>query len=157
MAKPKSYPVPIGFPPRVAGAFSGELWKTHSLAPDYREYCRAAVIDVNGNGRLDVILVEDEYPDGRLAWFENKLTAGAEHPAETSWVEHPIDAPFNFCHSLQAWHDPKTKQVQILAGEMNEGGWEAPYNWNARLMRYSGSGRRQVLAQRGSLSRRGNP
>ena len=48
-----------------AGAFSGELWKTHSLTPDYREYCRAVVIDVNGNGRPDVILVEDEYPDGR--------------------------------------------------------------------------------------------
>jgi hypothetical protein len=84
---------------------------------------------------LDVILVEDEYPDGRLAWFENKLAAGAEHLAETSWVEHPIDGPLNFCHSLQAWHDPK--QVHILAGEMNEGGWEAPYNWNARLVRYS--------------------
>jgi hypothetical protein len=120
-----------------AGAFSGELWKTHSLAPDYREYCRAAVIDVNGNGRPDVILVEDEYPDGRLAWFENKLTAGVEHPAETSWIEHPIEAPLNFSHSLQAWRDPKTKQVQILACEMNEGGWEAPYNWNARLIRYT--------------------
>jgi hypothetical protein len=119
------------------GAFSGELWKTHSLAPDYREYCRAAVIDVNGNGRPDVILVEDEYPDGRLAWFENKLTAGPEHPPETSWIEHPMDGPLNFCHSLRAWHDPKTKQVHVLAGEMNEGGWEAPYNWNARMMRYT--------------------
>ena len=67
---------PYWFSAPRAGAFSGELWKTHSLAPGYREYCRAAVIDVNGNGRLDVVLVEDEYPDGRLAWFENKLTPG---------------------------------------------------------------------------------
>jgi hypothetical protein len=111
-----------------AGAFSGELWKTHSLTPDYREYCRAVVIDVNGDGRPDVILVEDEYPDGRLAWFENRLP---------SWVEHPIEAPLNFCHSLRAWRDAKTKQVQILACEMNEGGWEAPYNWNARLIQYT--------------------
>jgi len=115
--------------PRV-GAFSDELWKTHSLAPGYREYCRAAIIDVNGNGRPDVILVEDEYPDGRLAWFENRLP-------ENSWIEHPIEAPLNFSHSLKAWRDPKTRQVQILAGEMNEGGWEAPYNWNARLIRYT--------------------
>jgi FG-GAP-like repeat/FG-GAP repeat len=114
-----------------AGAFSGELWKTHSLTPDYREYCRAVVIDVNGNGRPDVILVEDEYPDGRLAWFENPQTTDA------SWIEHPIEAPLNFCHSLRAWRDAKTKQVQILACEMNQGGWEAPYNWNARLIKYT--------------------
>ena len=72
MARMKSSPGPTGIPRRVRGAFSGQLWKTHSLAPDYREYCRAAVIDVNGDGRPDVILVEDEYPDGRLAWFENR-------------------------------------------------------------------------------------
>jgi hypothetical protein len=124
---------PYWFSAPPGGAFSGELWKTHSLAPDYREYCRAAVIDVNGDGRPDVILVEDEYPDGRLAWFENRLK---ESP-ETPWTEHPIEAPLNFCHTLRAWHDAKTKQVQVLACEMNEGGWEAPYNWNARLIRYT--------------------
>ena len=124
---------PYWFSAPPGGAFSGELWKTHSLAPDYREYCRAAVIDVNGDGRPDVILVEDEYPDGRLAWFENRLEEGPETP----WTEHPIEAPLNFCHTLRAWHDAKTKQVQVLACEMNEGGWEAPYNWNARLIRYT--------------------
>jgi hypothetical protein len=133
MAKMKSFPDLIGFPRRPGGAFSGQLWKTHSLAPDYREYCRAAVIDVNGDGRPDVILVEDEYPDGRLAWFENRLKDGPE----TQWTEHPIEAPLNFCHTLRAWHDAKTKQVQVLACEMNEGGWETPYNWNARLILFT--------------------
>jgi len=124
---------PYWFSAPPAGAFSGQLWKTHSLAPDYREFCRAAVIDVNGDGHPDVILVEDEYPDGRLAWFENRLKDGAETP----WIEHPIEAPLNFCHTLRAWHDARTKQVQVLACEMNEGGWEAPYNWNARLILYT--------------------
>jgi hypothetical protein len=36
-----------------------------------------------------------------------------------------------------AWHDGETKQVRIMAGEMNEGGWEAPYNWEARLIEYT--------------------
>jgi FG-GAP-like repeat len=131
---------PYWFSAPAAGAFSGQLWKTHALAPDFREFCRAAIIDVNGNGRPDVILVEDEYPDGRLAWFENRLTGGPEHPPKTSWIEHPIDAPLNFSHSLRAWRDAKTMQVQVLAGEMNEGGWVAPYNWNARLIRYTAVG-----------------
>ena len=129
-----------------AGAFSGQPWESHPLAPGFREMCRAAIIDVNGDGRLDVILVEDEYPDGRLSWFENRLKADPKHP----WIEHPIDSALNFCHSLQAWHDDKTKQVEILAGEMNEGGFDTPYNWDARLMIYSAldegnSWRREVI------------
>ncbi|MGB8477554.1 MAG: VCBS repeat-containing protein [Acidobacteriaceae bacterium] len=124
---------PYWFSAPRTGAFSGQLWKTHSVAPGFRELCRTAIIDVNGDGHLDVILVEDEYPDGRLAWFENRLKTDPEHP----WIEHPIEAPLNFSHSLRAWHDPRTKQVQVLAGEMNEGGWAAPYNWQARLIKYT--------------------
>jgi hypothetical protein len=115
------------------GAFSGQPWTTHSLAPDYRELCRAAIVDVNGDGHLDVVLVEDEYPDGRLAWFENRLRATPEHP----WVERPMDAALNFSHSLRVWRDAKTNRVQVLAAEMNAGGWENPYNWEARLIRYT--------------------
>jgi FG-GAP-like repeat len=116
-----------------AGAFSGQEWKTHSLAQGFRELCRAAIIDVNGDGRLDVVLVEDEYPDGRLSWFENRLESDPEHP----WIEHPIDAPLNWPHSLRAWQDAKTKQVHVLAGEMNAGGWSASYNWQARLIEFT--------------------
>ena len=61
------------------------------------------------------------------------LTADPENP----WIEHAIDAPLNFAHSLRAWQDAKTKQVHVLAGEMNEGGWAAPYNWDARLIKYT--------------------
>ena len=124
---------PYWFSAPSEGAFSGQLWKTHAIAPGYRELCRAALIDITGNGRPDVILVEDEYPDGRLAWFENRIKADPEGP----WLEHSIEAPLNFAHTLRAWRDPTTRQVQVLAGEMNEGGWEAPYNWNARLLKYT--------------------
>lgn len=124
---------PYWFSAPRAGAFSGQPWTTHALAPDFREMCRAAVVDVNGDGRLDVVLVEDEYPDGRLAWFENRIDTGADKP----WIEHPIEAPLNFSHSLKAWRDAKTKKVHILAAEMNAGGWWNPYNWNARLIKYT--------------------
>jgi FG-GAP-like repeat len=116
-----------------AGAFSRQPWKLHALAPGFRELCRVSIIDVNGDGHLDVVLVEDEYPDGRLAWFENRLKTDPHNP----WMEHSIDAPFNFAHSLSACHDPRAKEVHIFVGEMNEGGWAAPYNWDARLLEYT--------------------
>jgi hypothetical protein len=137
---------PYWFSAPRAGAFSGEAWTTHALAPDFREMCRAVVIDINGNGHLDVVLVEDEYPDGRLAWFENRLKTDPDHP----WAEHPIDAPLNYSHSLRTWRDPITKQVHVLAGEMNEGGWDAGYNWDARILEYTSmeggkSWRREII------------
>ncbi len=124
---------PYWFSAPRAGAFSGEPWTTHSLAPGTREMCRAAIIDINGDGHLDVVLVEDEYPDGRLSWFENRIAADSN----AAWIEHPIMAPLNFSHSLRAWHDPQTKEVHVLAGEMNEGGWWSPYNWQARLIEFA--------------------
>ena len=124
---------PYWFSAPRGGAFSGEPWETHSLAPGFREMCRAAIIDVNGDGRLDVILVEDEYPDGRLSWFENRLKTHPNYP----WIEHPIDGALNFSHTLRAWKDPKSREVHLLAGEMNAGGWYAPYDWDARLIDYS--------------------
>jgi hypothetical protein len=124
---------PYWFSAPQAGPFAGQLWEAHALAPDFREMCRAKIIDVNGDGILDVVLVEDEYPDGRLSWFENRL----KHNPQQPWLQHPIDANLDFSHTLQAWHDPKTKHVHLLAAEMNAGGWLNPYNWEARLIDYT--------------------
>jgi hypothetical protein len=124
---------PYWFSAPRAGAFSGQPWTTHTLSSDYREMCRAAIVDVDGDGHLDVVLVEDEYPDGRLAWFENPLHKDPQSP----WTEHRIDAPLNFSHSLRAWRDRRTNKVHILAAEMNAGGWRTLYNWNARILQYT--------------------
>ena len=48
--------------------------------------CRVALIDMNANGRLDIVIVEDEYSDGHFSWFENRLGLDPQHP----WLEHPI-------------------------------------------------------------------
>lgn len=123
---------PYWFSPPAAGPFSGEAWQQHRFAAGFRDMCRAGVIDVNGDGRLDIVIVESEYPDGHLSWFENRVGLDAQHP----WVEHPVDSRLNFAHSLQTWRDARAQVVNVFVGEMNEGGWGAPYNFDARLLKY---------------------
>jgi hypothetical protein len=129
---------PYWFSPPAAGPFSGQPWQQHALAAGFREMCRDALIDVNGDGRLDAVVVESEFPDGHMSWFENCVGVDAQHP----WVEHPIDSHLNFSHSLHVSRDAKTHAIIAITGEMNEGGWKAPYNNDARLLKY-------VLGDRG--------
>jgi len=114
------------------GPYAGE-WQQIPFAPGFREMCRAALVDITGNGRPDVVMVESEYPDGRLSWFENRTQEDPQNP----WVEHPIDRPWNFAHSLEAWKDEKTGAAKFFVAEMAQGGWNPPYNWDARLMVFS--------------------
>ncbi len=132
---------PYWFSPPAAGAFSEEPWRQYKFAPHFRDMCRVALIDVNGDGRLDIVAVEDEYRDGHLSWFENRPGLGGE-PA---WLEHPIESQLIFPHSLQAWRDEKTQAVNVFVGEMNQGGWGAPYNFDARLLKYVFSGGGKVV------------
>jgi hypothetical protein len=122
---------PDWFVPPAAGPLSGR-WERRVYAPSFREMCRTALVDVTGNGRDDVVIAESEYTDGRMSWFENRL---AEDPANP-WVEHEMDRVLNFAHSLGARRDAESGQVHVFAAEMAAGGWDQPYNWDARLIEY---------------------
>jgi hypothetical protein len=110
----------------------GGPWTQVHLAAGLREMCKAALLDITGNGRPDVIIAESEYPDCRISWFENRLVEDPQNP----WVEHPLDTGFIFVHSLDAWRGPDG-ELKIFLAEMNQGGWDAPYNYDARLMVYT--------------------
>jgi FG-GAP-like repeat len=45
---------------------------------------RALIVDVNGDGHMDILQTECDLPNGRVAWFENKGGQGAE------WSTHLI-------------------------------------------------------------------
>jgi hypothetical protein len=112
----------------AAGPFSG-TWKRSNYAANFREMVRVSPVDVNGDGRMDIVIAESEYPDGLLSWFEN-------NPGNV-WIEHRIDENWNFAHSLDARRDVKTGQVSIFIAEMMKGGWDAPYNYEARLVEFT--------------------
>lgn len=106
------------------GPYAGP-WLRQVYAPSLREMCRTALADITGDGRPDIVIVESEYPDGRMLWYENR-------PA--GQIEHELGRGFNFAHSLQAWRD--AEGAHIFVAEMAAGGWDQPYNWDARLLEY---------------------
>ena len=123
---------PDWYSPPPGGPFA-ELWERSVFAPSFREMSRTALVDITGNGIDDIVIAESEYVDGKLSWFENRLTENADTP----WIEHELEDELNFAHSLEAWRDPDTDQVHIFVAEMAAGGWEQPYNWAARLIEYT--------------------
>lgn len=116
----------------AAGAMSG-LWERHTYAPNFREMCRTALLDITGNGSLDIVIAESEYMDGRLSWFENRMREDREHP----WIEHRLQDDLYYAHSLGT--ELEDKAVKIMVAEMDEGGWHAPYNYRSRVILYSSS------------------
>jgi hypothetical protein len=45
---------------------------------------RALIVDMNGDGKMDIVQTECDLPNGRVAWFENSDDKGED------WFEHVI-------------------------------------------------------------------
>ncbi|MCD4699126.1 MAG: VCBS repeat-containing protein [Phycisphaerae bacterium] len=114
------------------GPYSGP-WRRMIFAPSHREMCRLKPLDITGNGRADIVIVDSEYIEGQLSWFENRLVEDPEHP----WVEHRIERGLKYAHSLEVRQ--KDGKSVIFSAEMAGGGWKAPYNYDARLIEYTTS------------------
>jgi len=113
------------------GALSGH-WSRHTFAPNFREMCRTALVDITGNGRPDIVITDSEYMDGSLSWFENRLVEDPANP----WIEHRLEDGMIYSHSLEIKQTSRTNETLIFVAEMEQGGWNAPYNLDARLMTY---------------------
>lgn len=117
------------------GPWSDDPWQAHTVAPSHREMCRVRAIDLTGNGTDDLVIVDSEYLEGQLSWFENRTADGAFD----RWVEHPIEHGIYYGHTLHAWR--RDGEVVVGLAEMAGGGWNAPYNHDARILEYATSDR----------------
>jgi hypothetical protein len=122
---------PDWYLPPPEGPLSGP-WTRHTYAPGFREMCRTALVDVTGSGRPDIVIVESEYLEGRLSWFENRLLEDPQLP----WPEHRLLEDLVYGHSLDV-RQMEGGGISIMLGEMEKGGWNAPYNHDARVLELS--------------------
>ena len=124
------------------GPFS-DHWTQDEIAPGFRGMCKATMLDITGNGRPDAIIAESEYPDCKVSWFENRMTEDPDNP----WIEHHLDSPYDFIHSIDAWHD-QNGEAHIFIAEMEKGGWNNPYNYDARLVEFTSPDHGQAWERR---------
>ncbi len=86
----------------------GGKWEKREVVSDWTDDCRVAIADMNGDGRLDLVLGPSEGA-GRLSWFENP-----------TWREYVIDpGPLEGAHSLAVADFDGDGRLEVMAGEMH--------------------------------------
>lgn len=102
-----------------SGDILGGAWTEHTYAADYREPdVVVATGDINGDGRLDIVLSPAERAGERasLAWFEG----GAN--ARELFVKHAIsDREESVVHGLQLGDFDGDGALDVAVAEMNQG------------------------------------
>lgn len=89
-------------------------WIVRDLAPAWSGDTRIQVADVNGDGRVDVVLAASE-GEGRLSWFE-----APRDPGVGGWVEHVVfEGPLEGAHSLRTADFDMDGNVDLLVAEMH--------------------------------------
>lgn len=114
------------------GPYSG-LWEQHTFAPDHREMVRLKPLEIAGSGVDDLVIVDSEYLEGKISWIENRFLSDSKNP----WLEHHIEGCIYYGHTLDTERDPASGTCRIVLGEMAGGGWNAPFNHDARIIRYT--------------------
>lgn len=116
-------------------ARTGRPWNVEPVAPDF-VMTRVAAADLDGDGRLEIILCEGESDPGRLAWF-----------APPNWERHILRDDLFHPHSLEVADFNGDGLPDIFVAEMGLG-----RNPNPRMFIYLNRGGGQfteVLIEQG--------
>lgn len=101
------------------------LWPRHLFAPDWNQFAAVETIDIDRDGRLDVVLGVSE-AKGRLSWFKQPVNAASE-----PWQEHVIAEDLDCVHSVPVADFDGDGALDIAASE---------FRGDGRLTIYRGNG-----------------
>lgn len=114
----------------------GERWQQHTMTEPWGadspafavNATKTATADINGNGRLDVVICDAENPGSKIAWLE-----APEDPRRGEWRTHHLprsdDDPRGALHSLQLADFNNDGRLEILAVEMERFPGRRPPRW----------------------------
>lgn len=92
-------------------------WIRHIVAPSGKWSCYAQLVDMDGDGDLD-ILIPEWYTYNRLEWYENPLPKG--NPATDTWKHHIIGNPR--AHDIGLGDIDGDRQMEIATRIQGEAG-----------------------------------
>lgn len=107
----------------------------HIIAPSGRWSCDAQLVDMDGDGDLD-LLISDWYTHNRMEWYENPLPHG--DPAVDPWKHHVLGEPR--AHDIRAADLDGDGAIEIVTRDQGaEGGhfriWkESSGTWQQRTV-----------------------
>jgi hypothetical protein len=93
---------------------NGNAWTAHTFDSSAPSLAAVAVVDINGDGRLDIVMDGSDGTPGALAWYEQ----GSGNPRYASnWTKHTIDATINTSHMLAIADMNQDGHPDIVFGE----------------------------------------
>ncbi len=115
---------------------SGKQWQRHQMtepwgaeSPEFAvNATQTETADINGNGRLDVVICDGENPDSKIAWLE-----APQDPRTGRWMVHHLprsdDDARGALHSLKLADFNNNGRLEILAVEMERFPGTRPPRW----------------------------
>jgi hypothetical protein len=88
-------------------------WTRHKIADGWPDDSGVTVADVNGDGRMEVLLCPAE-ESGRLVWYEG------EDPKLGPWTEHLIEDNVSHIHTFKTADVNKDGNLDVITAEMEQ-------------------------------------
>ncbi len=88
-------------------------WQRHEIAPGWPDDCGVHIVDINRDGRMDVLLVPAE-TSGRLVWYETA------DPKSGSWKEHVIADDVAYIHTFKTADVNRDGELDVVTAEMEQ-------------------------------------
>ncbi len=92
----------------------GGTWIRHEFAPGWPRQVGAAIIDMDGDRKPDIVLAPAESA-GRIAWYQQPAD-GKSGP----WAEHVIDADVDYVHTFKVADVNNDGQLEVVTAEMQQ-------------------------------------
>ena len=109
----------------------------HEIAPSGKWSCDARLVDMDGDGDLDLVISE-WYGENRMEWFENPLPDG--DPAAGHWRRHEIGSPR--AHDICVGDIDGDGQLEVVTRQQGGPGAEivvwlrgGPERWQSRTLK----------------------